>query len=104
MSRPAPVPDPLPEPALPPHRAADLTWDCETQARSRLIHSAFCARCSKLLLKTKANARSYIGLLVVRKLRPGGWAIHPYRCPYSRGWHVGRDPHAMGLLKERTGK
>jgi hypothetical protein len=93
----------------PRHRAEAVTWDSEPEARRRLMNSEFCALCRKLALKSEADARSYIGLLINvpiqrRRVRAAGFTLHPHECRHGKGWHVGRDAKTAELVKERTGR
>jgi hypothetical protein len=88
----------------PARKLAALTFDSEAQARIRLLDSTFCDRCRRLSLGSQPDARSYIGLLIAspsrqRRNQQGSWTLHPYRCPWSRGWHVGRDRRVEQLLR-----
>jgi hypothetical protein len=90
------------EESMPRHRTETITWDSEPEARRRLLNSEFCGRCEKLSLKTKADAHSYIGLLISkpgRIVRPKQATLAPYKCPHGNGWHVGQDPKTADLLR-----
>jgi hypothetical protein len=57
-----------------------------------------------LLLRTKADARSYIGILM---RTPGQWpspviayTLQPYRCPHSSGYHVGVSRRIQQLIEK----
>ena len=94
---------PLPEETQPAHRVYAITWDSEPEARRRLLNSAFCDRCRKLALRTKEDAHNYIGLLLSKRgrvARIGESTLHPYPCPWKKGWHVGRDVHTAALLRK----
>lgn len=88
--------------SIPPRHIAEVTFDSEPEARRRLINSEFCAKCGKLLLRTKADAHSYIGLLLskrTRKSRENDHTFAPYRCPVSKGWHIGSSRVIAQLLE-----
>jgi hypothetical protein len=90
------------KPTIPPRQLAAVTFDSEPEARRRLLNSDFCAKCSKLLLRNKEDAHSYIGLLLAKPSRQAQRNDHtfaPYRCPHQRGWHVGRDRIKAKLLE-----
>lgn len=94
---------PRPKSPVPPQRTAAVTFDSEPEARRRLMNSEFCAQCGKLRLRTKADAHSYIGLMISkpgRKLKRGTFALAPYRCPF-KGWHIGRDRKTAELLEAK---
>jgi hypothetical protein len=58
------------------------------------MNSVFCDPCGKLSLRTKADAHSFIGLLLSKKYRTprcGEHTLAPYRCPFKNGWHIGRN-------------
>jgi hypothetical protein len=90
------------KPVIPPHRVEAVTFDSEPEARRRLMNSAFCERCGKLALRTRADAHNYIGLLLSKrwqKPKPNQHTLKPYECPYRMGWHVGRDSQTAELLR-----
>jgi len=89
------------EETVPRHRTDAITWDSEPVARRRLLKSDFCTLCGKLLLRTKADARSYIGLLLSGRghgPHQNAFTLKPYKCPHGKGWHVGRDRKVAELL------
>ena len=92
-------------PPIPPKHTAEVTFDGDAAARRRLMDSEFCDACGKLRLRTKADAHSYIGLLLSKRWRESRANDHtfaPYRCPI-KGWHVGRNPKTAQLLETRHG-
>ncbi len=76
-----------------------LSFTNVTDARNRLRHTGWCARCEKLSLFTEADARIYVGLILTHPhLLPGTFALVPYRCPHNRKtWHVGRNSKTLHL-------
>lgn len=98
MSRRAP--DPIPR-----HRKDAVSFSSEIEARERMLKEDLCGYCKKLLHRTKADAHSYIGLLM-RTTPRKSWSctLHPYRCPHrTKGWHVGRDIKIVELLRRKKG-
>jgi hypothetical protein len=88
---------------IPAHRKLDVTWDGEREARRRLIKSEFCSACNKLTLRTRAEAHSYIALLISTPghlPRSGESTLAPYKCPRGAGWHVGRNIKTAALLQK----
>jgi hypothetical protein len=83
---------------IPQHRRDAMTWSSEAEARRRLIRIYFCGECQKLSLRTQTEARSYIGLLLLRQ-RQHDYVMKPYRCPHGNGWHAGHDYAAIRILK-----
>ena len=89
-------------PPIPPKRTVDVTFDSEAEARRRLMNSEFCTKCGKLLLKNKADAHSFIGLILSKRFRTpkcGEHTLTPYRCPNRKGWHIGRNQETAQLLE-----
>jgi hypothetical protein len=75
-----------------------LSFTTVKHARQQLRDSEFCGCCNKLLLRDESAARSYLGLLLrTSRLRHGAFALQPYPCPRSRGWHVGRNRRTLQL-------
>ena len=94
---------------MPRHRVEDVTFAEVDAARAKLADSHFCDTCNKLLLKSKADARSYIGVLLFSPRHRAGrvkdeFALKPYRCPHQPGWHVGRDFNTAYLVNERKAR
>jgi hypothetical protein len=88
---------------IPRHRLVDVTWFTVADARRRLLDASRCDLCHAHLLKTLADARSFIGLLM---RTPGRWphsdvayTIRPYRCPHRDGYHVGLDRMIQQLFE-----
>jgi hypothetical protein len=91
-------------PPIPSKRIVEVTFDSEPEARRRLINSEFCDKCGKLSLRTRADAHSYIGLLLSKryhKSRSGEHTLAPYRCPHKNGWHVGRNYEVAKRLEAK---
>lgn len=76
-----------------------LTFSTVRHARSELSNTRVCPACRKLCLRCESEARALIGLLLHSRIRlkPGCYALHPYRCPINYGWHIGRDPRVLNL-------
>ncbi len=90
------------KPPIPPKRLVAVTFDSEPEARHRLLNSAFCDKCGRLALSTRADAHSYIELLLSKKYRTprsGESTLAPYRCPHKNGWHIGRNRNVAQLLE-----
>lgn len=75
-----------------------LSFTSVREARIQVRHSDFCIRCDKYRFRSEEYARNHIGLLIRRpRTQPGTFALHPYQCPVSHGWHVGRDRRTLCL-------
>ena len=92
--------------SIPAHRKDAVSFSNEAKARERMLKEPFCGYCKKLLHRTRADAHSYIGLLMRTAPRKiFSYTLHPYRCPHRiKGWHVGRDLMTVALLKEAKKK
>lgn len=89
---------------IPAHRKHTVSFSNRVDARLRLMRSDFCGYCKKCQLKTEADARSYLGLLLASRTwrsRPDDHTLCPYPCAHGNGWHVGHDPNVRKLLEEK---
>lgn len=76
----------------------ELSFTNIPDAVRRTHRAGFCLMCERLAFRTESDARCHIGLIIRGYVkREGTFAIHPYRCPHRRGWHVGRDHRALRL-------
>lgn len=88
---------------IPAHRKHTVSYSNRVDAMIRLMRSDFCGFCKKCQLKTEADARNYLGLLIASpnwRRRADDHTLHPYLCPHGNGWHVGHSPEVRKLLEE----
>jgi hypothetical protein len=85
---------------IPSHRKDAVTWSSEREALRRLGKPQRCHHCRKRALRTKADARTLIGLVIRRAPLWDDYQLKPYRCPYGNGWHIGHDRKLATLLRK----
>jgi hypothetical protein len=86
---------------IPRHRKDAVTFSSVAEARARMLKEPLCGYCRKLLHRTTADARNYIGLLLHTTLRKRcEYTLQPYRCPRKPGWHIGRNIKTVELFRK----
>jgi hypothetical protein len=88
--------------STPLHRKDAMVWTNRAALRDRLRKMPRCPHCRKRQLPTKADARSFLAMILThpcRANRADDYQLRPYPCPWGNGWHFGHDRTIPELLK-----